>query len=349
MARIQSRFSLDSNVRNDEASNAQELEYEKSMTASGTRLAYVIVTPARNEGNNIGRLISCVASQTCRPIKWVIVNDNSTDDTENVVGESLTRFPWIELVTMRDVRDRSFSAKVDCFNAGLRRLEAIDYDVIGNIDADVSFEADYFEFLLGKFADDPRLGVAGTPFVEDSGYNSSRDSHEGERHVAGGCQLFRRRCYDDIGGYIANRKGGIDWIAVTTARMRGWTTRSFGEKTFHHHRSLGTGESNPWSAFFSYGRKDYYLGNHPLWEMFRIVFRMAKKPRIAGGSLLLAGYLYEAFRREGRPVSAELVRFHRREEMRKLKSVFLTLLGEREPDKRAASDCEDRGRRDETP
>jgi len=314
------------------------------MSDSGNRPAYVIITPARNEENNIGRLINCVALQTCRPIKWVIVNDNSMDDTENVVDEFLTRFPWIELVTMRDVRDRSFSAKVDCFNAGLQRLEALDYDIIGNIDADVSFEADYFEYLLGKFADDPRLGVAGTPFVEDSGYNSSRDSHEGERHVAGGCQLFRRRCFNDIGGYRANRKGGIDWIAVTTARMRGWTTRSFGEKTFHHHRSLGTGESNAWSAFFSYGRKDYYLGNHPLWEMFRIVFRMAKRPWIVSGSLLLAGYLYEAFRQEDRPVSAELVRFHRREEMHKLKSIFLSLLRDRgESDKRAAADGEDRG------
>ncbi|MCK7489810.1 MAG: hypothetical protein MZU79_05985, partial [Anaerotruncus sp.] len=64
----------------------------------------------------------------------------------------------------------------------------------------------YFEFLMGKFAEDPRLGVAGTPFVEDSGYSSSRDSHEGERHVAGGCQLFRRRCFNDIGSFIANRR-----------------------------------------------------------------------------------------------------------------------------------------------
>ena len=174
-------------------------------------------------------------------------------------------------------------------------------------------------------------------FTEDSGYSSSRDSFEGERHVAGGCQLFRGKCFEEIGGYIANRKGGIDWIAVTTARMRGWKTRSFGDRMFHHHRSLGTGESNSLAAFFNYGRKDYYLGNHPLWEMFRIIYRMAKKPYAVSGIVLLSGYLYEAFRREDRPVSEELVRFHRKEEMQKLKTIFLSFLTDHNPDNRAAS------------
>lgn len=306
------------------------------MTASGSSLVYVIITPARNEGINIGRLITCVTSQTLLPKKWVIIDDHSTDSTESIVRNFLPRFPWIDLLVMHDVRDRSFSAKVDCFNAGLQQLRALDFDIIGNIDADVSFEPDYFEFLLGKFAEDLQLGVAGTPFVEDSGYSSARDSFEGERHVAGGCQLFRRKCYEDIGGYIANRKGGIDWIAVTTARMRGWRTCSFGDKSFHHHRSLGTGESSSWAALFNYGRKDYYLGNHPLWEMFRIMYRMAKRPYAVAGIFLLSGYLYEAFRREGRPVSEEVVRFHRKEEMQKLKTIFLSFLTNHRPENRAA-------------
>ena len=61
--------------------------------------------------------------------------------------------------------------------------------------------------------------------------------------MAGGCQLFRRRCLEEIGGYIPNKAGGNDWIAVTTARMMGWKTRSFREKSFFHYRSLGTAET----------------------------------------------------------------------------------------------------------
>jgi glycosyltransferase involved in cell wall biosynthesis len=298
-------------------------------------LAYVLITPARNEGKNIGRLIASVTSQTIRPKKWVIVDDNSADNTVEVVGQSLPRFPWIELVSMNNVRERSFAAKVDCFNAGFQRARLEDFDIVGNIDADVSFEKDYFEFLLSKFAEDPKLGVAGTPFIEDSGYSSLSESFEGERHVAGGCQLFRKECFEDIGGYSAGRKGGIDWIAVTTARMRGWRTRSFSDKFFHHHRSLGTGESSSIAALFKYGRKDYYLGNHPLWEAFRIIYRMGKKPYGVGGLIIVSGYIWEVLLREDRLVTKELMKFHRHEEMQKLRSILGDIFAGRRPDKRA--------------
>jgi glycosyltransferase involved in cell wall biosynthesis len=318
----------------------------KELSNSATGLNYVIITPARNEEKNISRLLSCVVSQTALPRKWIIVDDNSTDKTVDSIREQLSRFPWIELVNRRNTQDRNFGAKVDCFNAGLERAKLLDFDIIGNIDADVSFENDYFEFLMKRFAEDPALGVAGTPFVEDSGYSSTTDSFEGERHVAGGCQLFRKQCFEEIGGYVANRKGGIDWIAVTTARMKGWKTRSFLEKSFHHHRSLGTGESNSMAAFFNYGRKDYYLGNHPLWEMFRIIYRMAKKPYLVGGIVLLSGYLWEALLREDRPVTKELIRFHRKEEMQKLKVIIKSAFSGKRPKNRSADNQKSSAGRD---
>ena len=77
-------------------------------------------------------------------------------------------------------------------------------------------------FAIKKFETDLSLGVGGTPFTEDGGYDSTRDSFEGENYVAGPCQLFRHACWLDIGGYVANKAGGVDWIAVMTARMKGW-------------------------------------------------------------------------------------------------------------------------------
>ena len=176
---------------------------------------------------------------------------------------------------------------------------------------------------MKKFATDPTLGVAGTPFLEN-GYDSARDSFEGENHVAGGCQLFRRRCFQDVGGYVPNPGGGIDWIAVTTARMKGWKTRSFPEKRFHHYRTLGTAERSSIAASFSYGEKDYYLGGSPIWELFRVIYRMRKQP--VDGLGLLFGYFWAALRRIQRPISAELMSFHRGEQMRKLKAVCRALL-----------------------
>ncbi len=189
------------------------------------------------------------------------------------------------------------------------------------MDSDLSFDADYFEFLLTKFEEDSSLGVAGTIFREE-GYSSAIDSFEGHTHVAGGCQLFRRRCFEEIGGYIPNRAGGIDWIAVTTARMMGWTTRSFREKSFFHYRSLGTAERSLLASTFSYGEKDYYLGGHPLWELFRVAYRATKKPYLLGGAALYSGYLSAFLRQMRRPVSEELMRFHRKEQMLKLKAIL---------------------------
>ena len=163
------------------------------------------------------------------------------------------------------------------------------FEVIGNLDADLSFDPDYLEFLIRKFSEDPKLGVAGTPFLEE-GYDSARDSFEGRNHVAGGCQLFRRECFEEIGGYVPNPAGGIDWIAVTTARMQGWKTRSFPEKRFQHYRILGTAESGVLASLFSYGEKDYYLGGSPVWELFRSPTALSKQPVLFGGLALLAGY-----------------------------------------------------------
>jgi glycosyltransferase involved in cell wall biosynthesis len=288
-------------------------------------MRYVLITPARNEEAYIEKTLRSVVSQTAIPEQWVIVDDASTDSTAQLVENYVRDYPWIELVRRTQRAERSFSRKVDAFNAGLQRLGSCEFDVIGNLDADLSFDPEYLEFLMNKFAEDPKLGVAGTPFLEN-GYDSARDSFEGENHVAGGCQLFRRQCFEEIGGYIGNPAGGIDWIAVTTARMKGWKTCSFPEKRFHHYRSLGTAERGIVASLFSYGEKDYYLGGSPVWQLFRVCYRSVKRPFLIGGLALLAGYCWAALRRTKRPISPELMRFHRREQMNKLRAIFGSLL-----------------------
>jgi len=286
---------------------------------------YVLVTPARNEERFIETTLRSVISQTVRPVRWVIVNDGSTDATAAIVGRYAARYEWIGMVTMPMHRDRSFAAKARCFAAGYKTLKSLDHELIGNLDADISFDPEYFEFLLRRFSEDPALGVAGTIFKEN-GYSSGVDSFEGQMHVAGGCQIFRRRCFEDVGGYVPSKAGGIDWIAVTTARMKGWRTRSFREKAFYHHRTLGTAERGRLRSLFSYGEKDYYLGGHPLWELFRVAYRMSKRPYLLGGLALGLGYVRACLRRMDRPVSKDLMRFHRAEQMRKLRAIARSAL-----------------------
>jgi hypothetical protein len=230
----------------------------------------------------------------------------------------------MEMVQMPQRRDRSFAAKVQAFNAGYERVRGLQYEIVGNLDGDISFDRDHFEFLTQKFSEDPALGVAGTVFREES-YSSDRDSFEGRQHVAGQCQLFRRQCWEQIGGYIPHRAGGIDWMAVTTARMMGWNTESFREKWFFHYRRLGTAERSVLSSLFSYGEKDYYLGGHPVWELFRVAYRVTKQPFIIGGVSLGLGYCWAFVRRTARPVSRELMVFHRKEQLAKLQAIIKSL------------------------
>jgi glycosyltransferase involved in cell wall biosynthesis len=286
---------------------------------------YVLITPARNEDAFIEKTLASMVAQTVLPQRWVIVDDGSKDRTADIVQTYASRFTWIDLVRREPRPHRHFAGKVEAFNAGVARLASFDFEIIGNLDADLSFDRDYLEFLLRKFAEDPKLGVAGTPFLEN-GYDSARDSFEGENHVAGGCQLFRRQCFEQIGGYVPNRAGGVDWVAVTTARMKGWKTRSFREKRFYHYRALGTAERGGLSALFSYGQKDYYLGGSPVWELCRVCYRCTKSPFMVGGLVLFAGYAWAALCRLQRPVSPELMRFHRREQMQKLRGILRALL-----------------------
>jgi poly-beta-1,6-N-acetyl-D-glucosamine synthase len=287
-------------------------------------LTYVLITPARNEESNIEKTIKSVISQTILPKKWVIVSDGSRDRTDEIVKDHLPGNPWIELLRMPEHRDRQFAAKVNCFNAGYEKIKKFEYDIIGNLDADISFERDYFEFLMAKFKEDPRLGVAGTPFVEEGNHYDYRFTNI--EHVSGACQLFRRKCFEDIGGYVPIRGGGIDWTAVTTARMKGWKTRTFTEKTCLHHRRMGTGNTNALMTWFKLGRKDYFLGGHPAWEIFRTFHQMSRKPYIMGGLGLFLGYIWAGLKREERLISKDLMDFHRKEQMIRLKSFFRKLI-----------------------
>lgn len=281
---------------------------------------YVLITPARNEADYIELTIQSMIEQTQPPLKWIIVSDGSTDGTDDIVKKYLHAYSWIELVRTPERKERHFAGKVMAFNAGYEKVKNLNYDLIGNLDADLSFEKDYFEFLLAKFAHNTELGVAGTPFVEDGKHYDFRFASTD--HVSGACQLFRKACFEEIGGYIPIKGGGIDWVAVTTARMQGWKTQTFIEKTCTHHRKIGTGDNSKLMAAYKYGQKNYYLGGHPLWHLSRSIFQMKNKPYIIGGLLLLWGYLQASIKRMERPISPELMSFYREEQMQRLKNIF---------------------------
>ncbi len=293
---------------------------------SGHGLQYTIITPARNEAAFIGLLLESMISQTVPPVRWVIVSDGSTDGTDDIVREYAKEFEWIELLRMPERRERHFTGKVHAFNAGYARVRDLQYDIIGNVDADISFEPDLFEFLLARFAEDPSLGVAGTEYIENSfsGYNYNFVNIE---DVTGHCQIFRRQCFEEIGGYVPIRDGGIDSVAVITARMKGWKTRTFLEKTCVHHRQVGTAQGSSLVSFYKAGKKDYFGGGHLLWQLFRSIYHMNKKPYVLAGLSIFAGYAWPFLKGAERAVSTDLVEFRGKEQMKRLNNQFRRILG----------------------
>jgi poly-beta-1,6-N-acetyl-D-glucosamine synthase len=284
-------------------------------------LKYVLVTPARNEAQFIELAITSVIAQKVRPINWIIVSDGSSDGTDEVVEKYSAEYSWIKLIRIPPRETRDFAGKVHAFNAGYAQVRNLQYDAVGSMDADISFDADYFSFLLGKLAEDPRLGLVGTPF-EDGSHQTYDYRFTSMEHVSGACQLFRRECFEQIGGYVPVEAGGIDQLAVLAARMKGWKTRTFTEKVSKHHREMGTAERSELAARFRQGVKDYAFGGHPVWELFRFVYQLTRRPILLGGLALGSGYFCAAVQRLERPISREMVAFRRHEQMQRLKNLL---------------------------
>jgi poly-beta-1,6-N-acetyl-D-glucosamine synthase len=265
-------------------------------------------------------------NQTLKPLRWVIVSDGSTDNTAEIVLKYAAQHDWIELVRMPEHRDRNFAAKVTAFNAGVAKVGQLNYVAIGALDADMTFDSDYFAFLMSKLAVNPRLGLVGTPFAEEGvTYDYRFASVE---HVSGACQLFRRECFEAIGGYAPMKSGGIDLVACLKARMKGWEVRTFPEKVSHHHRKQGSATRRGLSVVFSDGRKDYLLGADPTWQVLRAAYRLPKPPYVIGGLSLLAGYVWPAIQGKPRSAPEDVVAFRRQDQRARLRLLLRRLVPE---------------------
>ena len=278
---------------------------------------FVIITPAHNEEAFIEQTIQSVVSQTVLPLRWVVVNDGSTDGTGKIVERYQRDHNFIDLVNIERETGRHFGNKAKAFNKGREQVRSLGYEYIGNLDADICLEKDYFEKLLFEFERDSRLGIAGG--MVHSRIGGKFVSQEvAMDSVAGAVQLFRSRCFEQVGGYLALPQGGIDAAAEIIARMNGWKVRTFPEFRVLEHRRTGSAAARPLLARVKEGRRLYSLGYSLLFFCFRCIHRSMEQPRILGSVAALFGFLAGLLRQDRIVLPQEVVDYLRAEQRKKL-------------------------------
>jgi len=285
--------------------------------------SYVLATAAYNEGKYIEGTVVSIISQELRPAKWVIVSDGSTDDTDAIVMRYAAEHSFIHLYRLSEDHPRNFAAQANAINTGIAQLQNEPYAFIGNLDADITLHPSYFRALLDKFDRNPGLGLAGGAIHDKckDGEFRARKTNSVDS-VAHAVQLFRRECFEAVGGgYKALPYGGPDTYAEILARMKGWQVVSFPELTVFHHRPTNSAGGRL-QGRFRQGRMDFSLGVSPLFEAVKILNRLTDPPYVIAALARLAGFIYPHFTGDKRAVSDQFMAYLRSEQNHRLVSIL---------------------------
>lgn len=286
-------------------------------------MAYALVTAARNEEAYIEKTIKSLIVQTILPERWVIVSDGSTDRTDDIVREYMKKNDFISLICRQGDIKPNFGSQVRAINTGLETLKTAAYAFIGNLDADVSFDSTYYERVLNRFIQNPKLGLAGGFIYERQQEDFLSREFNSVNSVAHAVQLFRRECFESTGGYIALPYGGPDWVAEVTARMRGWEVAAFPELKVYHHKQ-GSKARGVMKDSFRQGLMDYSVGSHPLFELGKCLKRAKRNP--CEFFSRITGFILAYCRLEKRSVSSEFVNYLRKEQVGRIRSYLTNLI-----------------------
>lgn len=278
---------------------------------------YIVISPARNEENNIEHTIRSMVAQTVRPVRWIIVDDGSTDKTPGILDAAAKQYPWIQVVhrTNRGFRKQG-GGVIEAFYDGFKLIEGQSWDYLVKFDADLSFEPNYFERCLLKFDAEPKLGIGGGLISHEiNGKLECESPGDPAFHVRGATKIYRRACWDQIGGLL--KAPGWDTLDEIKANMYGWVTYSFKDIPIKHHRYTGSADGT-WKNQVKFGLANYITGYHPLFMMFKCLKRLIQPPYIVGAVGLAWGFFGGYLRRTPQIDEPEVIRYVRQQQMNRL-------------------------------
>jgi glycosyltransferase involved in cell wall biosynthesis len=281
--------------------------------ASPPARRYCLITPCRDEAKFARRTLDTVAAQTVPPALWVIVDDGSRDQTPQILEEYARKLPYIRIVRRPDRGDRKLGGGViEAFYAGYDTIDPGDFDYICKLDLDLELPPRYFESLMRKMEQEPRLGCcSGKPyFINAQGVQLSEKL--GDENGVGASKFYRTECFQRIGGFV--RELMWDGIDGHRCRMLGWIAGSWDEPDlrFIHLRPMGTSHKNWWTGRVRHGVGQYFMGTGPVYMLVSAVYRMSRPPLVVGGVAMAWGYLRSMMQRRPRYGDMAFRRFLRR-------------------------------------
>jgi biofilm PGA synthesis N-glycosyltransferase PgaC len=276
---------------------------------------YVVITPVRDEEAYLPLTIESMVKQTIRPLEWIIVDDGSKDGTLRIIDDAAREYPWIRAVRREDRGFRKWGAGIiEAFYDGFHALTCTDWAFMAKLDGDLSFDPDYFKGMFQKFDDSPRLGIGGGFLYHiDNGHKSLEENPI--FHVRGGAKIYRRECWDAIGGLWVGP--GSDTVDEVKANMLGWTTRSFIDLQIQHHRWTGAAYGR-WGGIAKNGKTDYVAGYHPLFLTAKCIARLWQPPYVIGSLALLYGYVLAYLQKIPRVDDPQLIKYLQQQQLARL-------------------------------
>jgi hypothetical protein len=277
----------------------------------------LVISPVRNESDHLERIAHAMADQTRPADRWLLVDDHSTDGTDELIARIAAELPFARALEapdhppLSDPKDRLASAAAPrTFNFGLRSEDASRYTHVAKLDGDMELPADYFERILAEFEADPALGIAGGLRRELIRGRWRVERVPKDHHVNGALKCYSRECLESIGGI--QERLAWDVIDEVLARIDGFRTRTFEDLVAIHHR--------PWASADGTLRgrarigASAYIARAPVyWVALRSLKVATSRPEVISGLAFLYGYARAAATRTPRVEDDEFKRAVRRE------------------------------------
>lgn len=284
-----------------------------------TQRRYCLISPVRDEAEFARRTLDAIVGQSERPAKWIIVDDGSTDATPKILAEYAEKYSFIQIIKRADRGKRKVGPGViEAFYAGYDEVDPQAYDYICKLDLDLDIPLRYFEVLMNRMEEEPRLGsCSGKAYfpapanVEKSFDGPLISEHCGDETSVGMIKFYRRVCFEEIGGFV--HQVMWDGIDCHRCRMLGWIACSWDEPglNFLHLRPMGSSDQSIFVGRMRHGFGQWFMGTGFVYLSVSALYRMTRRPYIFGGLGIFWGYAKAMMTRQPRYNDMQFRRFLR--------------------------------------